>query len=144
MRTIVPPISATVLRLCRLIHPSNSPSYVQVKPDRTAKSQDCFVNVPNKVAADGGRTQYGWAIWQCNRYYLEAERHAVYEPISPPWVDITPSLLPTIDRILLLPHDDATFNPERPGDLSSAARRRLSLVAKVRWAAAKRAGQTSL
>ena len=117
MRTFVPSINATVSQLCRLIRPSNSPSYVQIKPDRTAKPQDCFVNVSKKIAAEGGRMQYGWAIWQCDRYYLEAEHHAVYEPTSgPPWVDVTPHLLPTIDRILFLPDDDAIFNPEQLRD----------------------------
>ena len=109
-RTFVPSVTEPVIALCRRIHPSNSPDYVIVKPEPGMKQVDCFLNVRKKVEAKGGRIQYGWAIWQCGQYYLEAEHHAVYEPpTGPPWVDITPPLLPTIDRILFLPDDTAVY-----------------------------------
>jgi hypothetical protein len=110
-RTFVPQLTEPVITLCRSIQPSNSPDYVQVKPGIGAKAVDCFVNVQKQVEAEGGRMQYGWAIWQCSQYYLEAEHHAVYEPVSgSPWVDITPPLLPTINRILFLPDENAVYD----------------------------------
>lgn len=110
-RTFVPSVTEPVVTLCRRIHPSNSPDYVIVKPEAGMKQVDCFPNVRKKVEAEGGSIRYGWAIWQCGPYYLEAEHHAVYEPpTGPPWVDITPPLLPTIDRILFLPDDGAVYD----------------------------------
>jgi hypothetical protein len=110
-RTFVPSLTQTVIALCRRIQPANSPDYVPVKPGLGSKQVECFVNVRQKVEVEGGRMQFGWAVWQCSQYYLEAEHHAVYEPPSgPPWVDITPPLLATIDRILFLPDDNAVFD----------------------------------
>jgi hypothetical protein len=67
--------------------------------------------VRREVEAQGGRIQFGWAIWQCSKYYVEAEHHAVYEPASgPPWVDVTPPQIPGLDRILFLPDDSAVYD----------------------------------
>jgi len=112
MQTFVPvSIDDAVLALCQRIHASNVPVYVQVKPKAAGTQLDCFVNVRAQVDAKGGRIQFGWAIWRCSKYYLEAEHHAVYEPaIGPPWVDVTPPLIPGLSRILFLADDSATYD----------------------------------
>ena len=110
-QTFVPAVTEPVITLCRRIHPSNLPDYVNVKPEPGMKQVDCFPNVLKKVQAEGGSIRYGWAIWQCGPYYVEAEHHAVYEPpTGPPWVDVTPPLLANTDRILFLPDEVAVFD----------------------------------
>ncbi len=60
--------------------------------------------------------QYGWAIWEWPNVMLEAEHHAVYElPAGPPWIDITPSLIPNVSRRLFLPDDSAIYDFEVEG-----------------------------
>jgi hypothetical protein len=87
------------------------------------------MNVNTKVNSEGGKIQYGWALWQPSRFFLEGEHHAVYEPPSgPPWVDVTPHT-PTVSRILFLPDETATY------DISSDQRRdnvRMPLLSDAR------------
>jgi hypothetical protein len=48
-----------VRKLCRLIHPSNEPCYVAVRPCPHARESQCFINVREKVSLEGGKAQYG-------------------------------------------------------------------------------------
>lgn len=67
------------------------------------------MNVREKVDLEGGRIQYGWALWQPTGAFLAAEHHAVYEPRSGrPWVDITPHNS-GVAHILFLPDDKAVY-----------------------------------
>jgi len=105
----VPVVSDDVMALCRLIHPSNEPCSVEVRPWPHARKLQCFVNVREKVDLEGGKIQYGWALWQPTGAFLAAEHHAVYEPPSgPPWVDITPHNS-DVARILFLPDEKAVY-----------------------------------
>lgn len=65
------------------------PEQVTVKTEDYAHQGDCFVNVEEKVAKDGGRIQYGWVIWQ-SKYLMEAEHHAVWENAEGNLIDVTP------------------------------------------------------
>jgi hypothetical protein len=79
------------------------------------------------VEREGGRIQYGWAIWERPRVYIEAEHHAVYEPPGGlPWLDITPSASPEITRRLFLPDDTAVYDFENEGVLRDNFRLALS------------------
>jgi|SRR5579863_607817 len=107
----VPEISSEVIALCRRIHPSNGPGFVTVRPHAAAQPLDCFMNVQTKVNSDGGRIQYGWAIWKPSRFFIEAEHHAVYEPpTGPPWIDVTPPQHAGVTRTLFLPDDAAVYD----------------------------------
>ncbi len=50
----------------------------------------CFFNVPKKVTAEGGRIQYGWAIWERPGLLIEGEFHAVWVSPEGEFIDITP------------------------------------------------------
>lgn len=102
---------------------------------------DCFECLRQKVARNGGRIQFGWAIWEWPRVYGEAEHHAVYEPSTgPPWVDIAPSALLEIWRRLFLPDNGALYDFENEGTLRD--NKRLALgddsMIKELFAAAER------
>jgi hypothetical protein len=103
-------IDRHVLELCRHIHPKNIPVYVCLKPANGSTPHECFVNVRDRVAAECGNIQFGWAIWQDGRFFIEAEHHAVYQPPnSDTWIDITPQESP-IERILFLPDETAVYD----------------------------------
>src|SRR5260370_23371280 len=89
-----PSLSSSVLEFCRHVNPAGLPVYVTITPMVGCRANDCFGCVKQKVERDGGRVQFGWAIWEWPGVYIEAEHHAVYEgQPGPPWLDITPSAL---------------------------------------------------
>jgi hypothetical protein len=103
-------IGGDVRRLCLSIRSDAEPLYVDVKPESWAAPSECFPNVGRKVEESGGRIQYGWAIWQCSQFFIEAEHHAVYEGATgEPLIDITPQI-PHVDRIIFLPDDSAVYD----------------------------------
>lgn len=117
MKTRTPDtISPNVIELCRQINPSVMPVFLTITPELGCEVNDCFHCIRQKVTREGGRIQFGWAIWEWPKVYIEAEHHAVYEPPpGPPWIDITPSALPEIRRRLFLPDDSATYDYENEG-----------------------------
>lgn len=105
-------ITSQILALCASINSGVDPVYVDVVPEPSALPQECFPNVRRKIKSSGGRIQFGWAIWQCANFFIEAEHHAVYEAAEgTSYVDITPQI-PVIARILFLPDDRAIHDPK--------------------------------
>jgi hypothetical protein len=118
---------AHIQALCRQISPDREPVELPIRPEPDAESRNCFHNVKRKVQSEGGRIQFGWAIWEWRGVYIEAEHHAVYEPPSgAPWVDITPSEMPEITRRPFLPDDTATYDYDNEGILRDNHRVALS------------------
>ena len=116
MRAGVPKeISEKVRELCERIAPGLQPTFISINPDLGCEPADCFVNVPRKVQREGGRIQYGWSLWEWPGAFIEAEHHAVYEPLTgPPRLDITPCNRGSRRR-LFLPDDSATYDFENEG-----------------------------
>jgi hypothetical protein len=62
--------------------------------------------------------QLGWAVWQHENLFIEAEPHAVFDPGNGhPWTDPTPTSFSDgsqCQEILFIPHsdDNATHDPE--------------------------------
>lgn len=78
-RTIVPTKFHTgILALCRKIGTGSAPTYVDVAPDRDSILNDCFRNVQNRIARDGGTQQCGWILWEAENILIEAEFHCVW------------------------------------------------------------------
>jgi hypothetical protein len=108
-------ISEKVVRLCHQIIRDSQPMFLEITPDPGCKAKDCFENVRRKIEKEGGRIQYGWALWEWPQVFIEAEHHAVYEPAGgPPWVDLTPCLRGSRRR-LFLPDDTATYDFQDEG-----------------------------
>ena len=108
-------ISAKALELCQQIAPASTPVFIEITAEPGCGPADCFENVRRNVAEEGGRIQYGWALWEWPGVFIEAEHHAVYEPLSgPPWRDVTPCSRKS-SRRLFLPDDNATYNFQDEG-----------------------------
>jgi hypothetical protein len=142
MRAGVPKeISKKVLELCERITPGLQPTFISITPNPDCEPADCFVNVYRKVQREGGRIQYGWSLWEWPEAFIEAEHHAVYEPLTgPPWLDITPCDRGSRRR-LFLPDDSATYDFENEGVLRDNVRLAFSddpLIEELFKAARKR------
>jgi hypothetical protein len=108
-------ISEKVLELCERINPNARPDFIAISPEAGCRPAECFFNVQRKVQKEGGRIQYGWALWEWPAVFIEAEHHAIYEPpVGSPWRDITPCLDNSKKR-LFLPDDSATYDFENEG-----------------------------
>ena len=101
----------------RKVGPGTEPRFVSITPEKGCRIADCFLNVQRKVAKEGGRIQFGWALWEWPGVYFEAEHHAVYVPSdSSRFVDITPSEF-GITKRLFVPDDAATYDFANEGVL---------------------------
>jgi hypothetical protein len=99
------------------VGPGTEPQFVSITPEKGCKVADCFLNVQKKVVKEGGRIQFGWALWEWPGLYFEAEHHAVYvTPDDSRFVDITPSEFGLTKR-LFVPDDAATYDFDNEGIL---------------------------
>jgi hypothetical protein len=87
---------------------------VITEPEEREKS--CYVNVQNRIERQGGSMRLGWAVWQHSNLFVEAERHAVYDPGNGrELLDCTPHILPDeteCSKILFIPNDGDTYDPD--------------------------------
>jgi len=95
-------ITSPVRRLCNRIAPGTLPLFVKVCPEADANSQDCFINVENKVKKSGGKIQYGWAIWYVPGLLMEAEFHSVWLSPEGNYIDVSPNEF-SFSEIMFLP-----------------------------------------
>ena len=103
-----------ILELCHKVAPGAQPVFIAINPDPRCDPGDCFANVRRKVLQEGGRIQYGWALWEWPGVFIEAEHHSVYEPSAgSAWHDLTPC--PRGSSRLFLPDDSATYDFESEG-----------------------------
>lgn len=108
--TITPPeIDAIVEEFCHKLAPGNTPIYVDVIPRVSAIQDECFFNVGQAVADEGGTIVFGWAIWLWPRVLIEANHHAVWGRPRSRLVDITPKA-DGEKRILFLPDARQVFD----------------------------------
>lgn len=72
-------VHSEIWRFIAMFCVGSEPLYVRVQPDLSTIRSECFSNVRRKVERGGGRIRFGWAIWQCAAFFIEAEHHEVYE-----------------------------------------------------------------
>lgn len=93
---------AHVRAFCHQINPLASAENVVIRPESWCEPLQCFHNVRKMAAKNGGRIQFGFAIWEWPRVFIEAEHHAVYDPGNgSPLVDVTPALATESARTFL-------------------------------------------
>ncbi|MHA0319039.1 hypothetical protein ACXY7D_11955 [Sphingomonas melonis] len=98
-------ISPAILEFTATIAPG-PPEYVEVAETRDPLR--CFQNCPDYVKDNDGQTVLGWAIWERDGAYLEAEHHAVVRRADGTLLDVTPH--DGESHILFLADPSATFN----------------------------------
>jgi hypothetical protein len=89
--------------------------YLAIRPEAGCEPNECFPNIRRKVEREGGRIQFGWALDEWPRVFIEAIHHAVYEtPGREMWLDITPADPGDPQRTrLFLPDDSAVYDFEK-------------------------------
>jgi hypothetical protein len=109
-------VHSRILAFCAKINGDSMPTYLPIHREPGCLPLECFRNVRRKVAENGGRIQFGWAIWEWPSVYIEAEHHAVYEPPDgTQWVDITPCAEGEEIRRLFLADDSAKYDFDNEG-----------------------------
>jgi hypothetical protein len=105
--------STALSELCQEAVPaSDKPFYVNCHSKSKGKPQDCFEDVENHVQQHGGRTIYGWALWEMPKLFVEAEFHAIWQSTEGEFKDIAYRDRPS-KRILFLPDPNRTYNGEQ-------------------------------
>jgi hypothetical protein len=107
-----PKITEPIRKLCRELDGTQKAGYIPVQPQPDCKQKECFENVRAKVEKDGGRIQFGWAIWEWPSVMIEAEFHANWISPEGKQIDITPKP-EGISKILFLPDSTRTYDYNR-------------------------------
>lgn len=111
---------------------ATAPNLIPVTPLSGCAPGECFFNVRNLVNERGGSIRLGWAIWELEGIYIEAEHHAVYDPgDGTPWLDPTPSTDGDTHR-LFLPDDEASYDFNHPERRKDNIRKAISKSPDVR------------
>ncbi len=103
--TVTPEIRA----FCATIA-AGEPIFVPSRPAPDAVASFCFDNVSREIDRMGGAVVPGWAIWNLNGAYFEAEHHGVWRSPTGELVDLSPQ--PNgADHILFLPDPGSPYDP---------------------------------
>ena len=121
--TVPAAITDEIAAFCTEIAPTGAAQYVDVKPARKAKVNDCFLNAQAFEKEKGGSVRYGWNVMEWPGVLLEAEFHAVWRSPSGELLDVTPRR-DAERRILFLPDDarayDGSYTPSKQRALATA------------------------
>ena len=85
-----PKITATIVKLARLINTSEAAEYVPVEPSEGATPGASFENVTEVVKRFSGSMQCGWILREQRNEFAEAKFHAVWRSRDGRLVDVTP------------------------------------------------------
>ena len=76
------------------------PVIVKIMPYPGALVSECFPNVDQRIAQDGGTRVTGWQVWK-TKNLIEAEFHAVWKTDENELIDVTPKIVP-LQEILFI------------------------------------------
>ena len=115
-------ITKEVEALCQQLSPGQRPVFVGVTPIDHCKRGECFGNVAQQVAIDGGTRVLGWLIQVFPRVLAECEFHAIWRRDDAKLVDITPRIpfhpgvaAETVG--LFLPDPSATYQGQKTSNI---------------------------
>lgn len=69
---------------------SGPPMLVTVQPEPYAEPLRCYFNLSKKIARDGGKAIFGWALYANDQFEYKAQHHAVWQCCSGELFDVTP------------------------------------------------------
>lgn len=95
-------VTSSLRALIDELVPGGQPLLVDVVPREGASANDCFLHVPERVAADGGGQVLGWSLWELPGIFVEAEAHTVWRRPDGGLLDIAPKNAETA-RVFFLP-----------------------------------------
>ena len=101
-------ITTEIIHFCSEIDSSTNPIFVPVEPGHDVKFNYCLTDVPLFIKKNGGKTQFGWIIWENPQVFLEAEFHACWVNPGNKMIDITPKR-DNEKRILFLPDSQRIY-----------------------------------
>lgn len=93
-----------------------NPVYVFVSPKSDSVVNECFVNVENIVKKYGGKSVFGWQIWEFYGVMIEAEFHSIWLTPENKLIDITPKQLP-FKRILFVETPDIFYTGKQTNNI---------------------------
>lgn len=105
-KEITPEISA----FCDQIVLGGQPEFLAITPVPGAQVLDCFPVVEEHVRRNGGKSCYGWRIWEWPGVLLEAEFHVVWCDSSGVLHDISPPPARGVSRLLFLPDPQMAYH----------------------------------
>ncbi len=95
-------VTSPIKTLINRIAPGEQPQYVKVLIESDAEIGECFASLERKIKRNGGRIQFGWAIWYLPGILMEAEFHAVWISPEGDLIDISPRPI-QFKEIMFLP-----------------------------------------
>ena len=102
-------VTGQVLKFCATINAESSPELIIVETQDFAQVGNCHKDVRRLVSEKGGEIVFGWIIWQCGQFMIEAEHHAAYRKSDGKLVDISPR--PDGEKfIMFLPDPTAPYD----------------------------------
>ena len=103
--------SPGVLRLRERLK-MGEPVIVQILPAEFSRPFQCYQNVDYAVQQFGGRRIDGWALWQYEDFFAEAEHHAIWQSPRGEMACISPQEYKT-DRLLFCSSAFAKYEGRR-------------------------------
>lgn len=112
-------IDNSVIEFCKSISPYSTPEYVNLRPERWCKQNECYDNVEQKIKDCGGTRQLGWRIQVIPdpypKYMIEAVHHAIWISETGKKIDITPQQ-DSASRIVFVSDDSTQLGEYRVGE----------------------------
>ncbi len=101
--------------------PGGVPVYVDVQPTVGAFANECFPLVEQRVKLEGGKSIFGWSLWELPTVFVEAEFHSVWQQSSGELLDVTPKNHP-IARVFFLPDPARKYEEKQVNNIRKALR----------------------
>lgn len=77
---------------------------ISIKTESFSVPRDCYNNVDKKIQLLKGKIRYGWSVYD-NDYFIEAEKHAIWESPEGEYIDVSSPNSANIDHIMFIMDD---------------------------------------
>lgn len=77
---------------------------IPIKTESFSVPRDCYNNVDKKIQLAKGKIRYGWSVYD-NDYFIEAEKHAIWESPEGEYIDVSCANSENINQIMFILDD---------------------------------------